>query len=359
VLDEATSALDVEGRERLFEVVAEEVRGGQVSALFVSHRMDEVMHSSHRITVLRAGETVGVVRTSEAQLDHVLMMMAGTNGEDPANRGSRPLAAMQVARGDQARPVLNLRGVVLKPGATPFDLTVREGEIFGVAALEGQGQMDLLGCVAGISRPEAGKVLAYSDDEPTDIHHSLVPAQHAREAFRQGIVYVPTDRKKEGIFPGLSVLDNMILPSLGRLSRFGVIRRGKAAKEVSAAVQSLGVKTASARLRIEALSGGNQQKVVLGRWLLTSPRVLVLNDPMRGVDPGARHDLLNLFQQLAGEGVAVFLYSTELEELLALCGQVAVVRDHSVTQILDDDRLTTDAVIAAMFGRTNELAGPQ
>ncbi|MEA2278518.1 MAG: ribose transport system ATP-binding protein [Solirubrobacteraceae bacterium] len=358
LLDEATSALDIDGRERLFEVLADETRGGELSVLFVTHRMDEVMKSSHRITVLRAGQTVGVLRTADARLDYVLALMAGESGTAAAavgDEGETP--PLRVVPRAEAAPALELADIVLKPGATPFDLGLSQGAVLGVAALEGQGQADLLRCIAGIARPAAGTVLACRDGRSSDIHQSRVRSQHAREAFRQGIVYVPSDRKKEGIFPGLSVLDNLIVASLSRLSRFGVLRRRAAARQANDAVHDLGVKTAGVRAKIGTLSGGNQQKVVVGRWLLTEPRVLVLNDPMRGVDPGARRDLLNVLHQVADKGVAIILYSTELEELLTLCPEVAIVRDHSVTDVLSGERLTMDALIAGMFGQTDRMDG--
>jgi ABC-type sugar transport system ATPase subunit len=353
LLDEATSALDVDGRDRLLQVLREAVGDGQRSVLFVTHRMDEVMQSSHRITVLRGGRTVGVVRRGEVELDQVLSMMAGESGTAAAVVASGASGGpLRVARRPDAAPVLTLTDVVLKARGAPFDLLLPEGGVLGVAALEGHGQVDLLRCVAGISSPEAGTVTVFRDGREVDVHHSRVSRHHAKHAFRNGIVYVPSDRKSEGIFPGLSVSDNFVVPSLPRLSRGGVLRRRKIAEEVGGAVRDLGVKTASTRSKIETLSGGNQQKVVMGRWLLTTPRVLVLNDPMRGVDPGARRDLLGLLHQASSRGMAILLFSTELEELLTLCPEVAIVRDHSVTQVLSGEELTLDGLIAGMFGQT-------
>jgi ABC-type sugar transport system ATPase subunit len=285
-------------------------------------------------------------------------MMAGESGTADAvvDRGQEAPALRVVPR-DEAVPALELAGVSLRPGATPFDLTLRQGAVLGVAALEGQGQVDLLQCIAGISKPAAGKVLACHDGTAGDIHHSPVPGQHVHEAFRRGIVYVPSDRKTEGIFPGLSVLDNLMVPSLSRLSRFGVLRGRDARREATQAVSDLHVKTPSVRSAIDTLSGGNQQKVVMGRWLLTNPRVLVLNDPMRGVDPGARRDLLGVLRKASENGMAIILYSTELEELLTLCPEVAIVRDHSVTHVVSGDGLTMDGLIAGMFGQVDAVGG--
>jgi ABC-type sugar transport system ATPase subunit len=241
--------------------------------------------------------------------------------------------------------LLTLDGVALAPGVAPANLDVRAGEIVGLAGLEGHGQVAFLECAVGLARPAAGTVATPGG-----------PIASFAGAARHGVIYLPRDRKSEGVFAPLSVLDNLTVSALARLSRLGVIRRRQRLAEARALIADTRVHAPSVRVPIAALSGGNQQKVLLGRLLAKRPRVLVLNDPMRGVDLGAKQDIYDILRRFAAAGGGVLLLSTELAELCLLCDRVAVYHDQAVSAVVERHRLAAPALIAAMFGRPEEAA---
>ncbi|GAA0222645.1 sugar ABC transporter ATP-binding protein [Cryptosporangium japonicum] len=332
ILDEATSALDLATRDRLFALLKEQTTDGR-SVLFVSHRMDEMRLIIDRATVQRSGVTVGTVTSDEATPATLLAMMSGRSEQAAPARSGPPRTG-----GD---PFLRLRDVALEPGAEPFDLTLRRGEILGVAGLDGQGGSALVETVAGLRRPRAGRV------ETAD---GVAITGH-RSAFAAGVAYVPGKRQDEGLFPTLDVADNLAMAILPRLARRGFFRRSRVLATVRDQMEGLGVHPADPRYPITGLSGGNAQKVLVGRWLATEPDLLVLNDPLRGVDLGTKVEFYALLRRLTDDGTTVLMLSTELEELLAACDRIAVCADHRVATVLDGSAMTHDAALAAMFGQ--------
>ncbi|MGH7122605.1 MAG: ATP-binding cassette domain-containing protein [Acetobacteraceae bacterium] len=236
---------------------------------------------------------------------------------------------------------LTVRGLKLRPRAPAFDETVHAGEIVGLAGLEGHGQEDFLEVLAGLRRPEAGRVLVGRDG----------PAlTGVKQAVRQGVAYLPRDRRTTGIFPTLSVVDNFAIATLERDRRFGLISRSARGARFGRYRERLAVVAPSDRALITALSGGNQQKVLLARVLALEPRVLLLNDPTRGVDIRTRHTLYEVFTSLAAEAMALVVLSTEIEEIVRLCHRVLVFREGSVQARFDRTAMQAERVIAAMFG---------
>jgi ABC-type sugar transport system ATPase subunit len=235
-------------------------------------------------------------------------------------------------------------GMVLRPGAEPFDLELPAGQILGLAGLEGHGQVELLEVLCGLRKPERGALRLDGEELGgrglRDLH----------DAARRGIAYLPRDRKAEGILPTLSVLDNFAIATLRRESRFGILRSGRIRRRYEEFAAELGIVAADPGASIRTLSGGNQQKVLLARWLAADPRVLLLNDPSRGVDHRTRLSLHALYRQLAAQGACVVLLSTEIEELLLVADAVTVFREFSVSGRLAGSALTRDAVLTAMFG---------
>jgi ribose transport system ATP-binding protein len=241
--------------------------------------------------------------------------------------------------------ILAAEGLSLVPGDASFDDGVGAGEIVGLAGLEGQGQEAFLEALCGLRHPAAGRVSVEAGGE-------WIPISSFRQAVRRGVAYLARDRRANGIFPSLSILDNLGLVSMGRDLRLGFIDRRKQRARYATYQERLTIVAPSPDHAITALSGGNQQKVLLARWLALAPRVMLLNDPTRGVDQRTRETLYQVFRELArGEGMALVILSTEIEELLRLCGRVLVFREQRVIARLAGDEVSHNNVIAAMFGQ--------
>jgi ribose transport system ATP-binding protein len=251
------------------------------------------------------------------------------------------MAADAIAHGG----LLAAEGLSLAPGAAAFDDRFNPGEIIGLAGLEGQGQEAFLEALCGLRRPAAGRI-------SVEAGGVRVPISSFRQAVRCGVAYLARDRRTNGIFPSLSILDNFGLVSMGHDLRLGFIDRRRQRARYDTYRRRLTIVAPSPDHAITTLSGGNQQKVLLARWLSLGPRVLLLNDPTRGVDQRTRETLYQVFRELAHEeGMALVVLSTEIEELLRLCGRVLVFRDQRVAVRLSGDEISYDRVIAAMFGQ--------
>jgi ribose transport system ATP-binding protein len=239
---------------------------------------------------------------------------------------------------------LLIEALALAPNVQPVDDKVRAGEIVGLAGLDGHGQEAFLEALCGLHPLASGRVMVATERHP-------VPITSFRQAARRGVAYLARDRRANGIFPSLSILDNFGLVSMGRDRRFGLIDRRKQRARYEIYRRRLSIIAPSPDRAITTLSGGNQQKVLLARWLALGPQVLLLNDPTRGVDQRTRETLYQVFRDLAhNEGVALVVLSTEIEELLRLCGRVLVFREQHVVARLAGARISQDKVIAAMFG---------
>ncbi len=341
ILDESTSALDVATRDRLFALVRRHTATGR-SAIFISHRMDEIEEIADRITVLRAGRSVATLGRSEATPDKLVRLMSGA---DHLTAG----AGAEVAASERVRGagVLAARSVRLRPEAAPVDFTVHAGEVVGLGGLEGHGQDSFLRTLwMGAA---AGDIVRITDDGETVI-------RSAAQAADLGVVYVPRDRRSESLFPTLSIRDNFAAPTLDQDRQAGVVRRGRTDARLTHYRDSLGIKLGSVGLPITTLSGGNQQKVVMARWLAVRPAVLLLNDPTRGVDLNAKRDLYRLLRRLAGEGAAIVMLSTEVDELIELMDRVLVFREGTVHAELARSDLARERLVASFFGQEREHA---
>jgi ribose transport system ATP-binding protein/rhamnose transport system ATP-binding protein len=252
-------------------------------------------------------------------------------------------AGESVARAAPGQCVLEARGLRLRPDAPPVDFSLRTGELVGLAGLEGQGQDAFLRSLRGAGAYQ-GEVVRLTDGEARVI-------RSPRHAAACGVAYLPRERRAESIFESLSVRENFALPTLRRDTRAGILRPRRSQRRLAEYVDGLGVTLASVRDRIAALSGGNQQKIVLARWLAAHPRVLLLNDPTRGVDAGTKHDIYDLLARLTGEGLAVVMLSTELDELVELMDRVLVFREQGLFAELSRAAATREALVAAFFGQ--------
>ncbi len=344
VLDESTSALDAQQRDRLFGYLRQARSEGK-SVLFTSHRMDEVLGLADRITVLRQGTTVTTLAVGEASRRGILGHMSGrADIADIVSAAPAPRREAGLPQDAARVPVLRTEELTLRPSSRPISVEVRAGEILGLAGLEGQGQVEFVECLTGLRKPVSGQLAALG------ANGAAHPVRSYGAANRLGIRYVPRDRRHEGLFAPLSVFDNFAVTLWSEFNWFGVLRRQQARKRFADFAESSRLVSASPARAISTLSGGNQQKILLGRWVAMRPRVLVVNDPLRGVDANTKEELYGLFRRLAADGVAIIYLSTEIVELLTLTDQVAVFHEGSVVAMLPSQTSSDTDVVAAMFG---------
>jgi ABC-type sugar transport system ATPase subunit len=342
ILDESTSALDVATRDRLFAIVRR-ITGQGRSVIFISHRMDEIEQVADRITVLRSGRSVATLDRGDASSDELVRLMSGADHLTAGAGAQAPVSERLRGAG-----VLRTEDVRLREGVPPIGFTVSAGEMVGLAGLEGHGQDSFLRTLW--NGAAVGQVVRLDGEDRTVI-------KSAAQAADLGVVYVPRDRRDESLFPTLSIRDNFAAPTLAADRRMGVVRKSSTDARFSRYRDQLAIKLASVGLPITTLSGGNQQKVVMARWLAVDPAVLLLNDPTRGVDLGAKRDLYRLLRELASNGVAVVMLSTEVDELIELMDRVLVFREGSVFAELPRQKLSREALVASFFGREHRRDG--
>jgi ABC-type sugar transport system ATPase subunit len=336
ILDEATSALDVATRDRLFEIVTRMARAG-VGVIFITHRMDEISEIGDRITVARSGETVATLERDSWTPRELLHLMTGS--DQVTEHAREEAGAVVERRGDT---VLSVRGLRLRPDRSPMDVEIRAGELVGVAGLEGHGQDAFLDALRGAAPHVTGEVVRHVNGKEIAIR-----SPHA--AARRGIAFVPRERR-EALFPWMSIRENFGMPTLKHDSRAGWLVPGSTRRRLARYVDQLGIVLGRADDAITTLSGGNQQKVVIARWLAAGPRVLLLNDPTRGVDIGAKRDLYALLAHLAAEGVSVVMLSSELDEHVELMDRVLVFREFELALEIERASLSRNALVSGFFG---------
>ncbi|MGW7402979.1 sugar ABC transporter ATP-binding protein [Streptomyces sp. NPDC054833] len=313
VMDEPSAALDPDEVDNLFRIVGD-LTGDGVAVVYISHRLEEIRRIGDRVTVLKDGRAVaGGLPARTTPTRDVVALMTGRNVEYVFPE--RPPAASVAA------PVLQVRGLARDGEFAPLDLDVRPGEIVGFAGLVGSGRSEILETIYGARRPTAGQVLL--DERP------LKPGS-VRAAVRAGLGLAPEERKAQALLMLESVTRNVSVSTLSRFSRAGWVDRGAERGAARAATRELSLRPDNPDVPVRTLSGGNQQKAVLARWLLRGCRVLLLDEPTRGVDVGARAELYAVVRRLADEGLAVLLVSSEVPEVLGLADRVLVLREGRV-----------------------------
>ncbi|WP_338759949.1 sugar ABC transporter ATP-binding protein [Massilia sp. METH4] len=326
IMDEPTAALSERETGRLFDVMRG-LRDRGIAIIYISHRMAEVRMLADRVTVLRDGTWVGELPREEATPETVVRMMVGRelNGFYE-HAGKRAAGAVR----------LKLTGV---HGAKvhPASLAVRAGEIVGLAGLVGAGRTELARLVFGADRMAGGTV---------EVDGEAVTIREPADAIRLGIAYVPEDRKGQGLFLQQSLLANVTMNVLGAHARCGVLRQGALLRVTRDAIARLSARGAGPEGIIGGLSGGNQQKLLLARWLAINPRVLILDEPTRGVDIGAKHEIYRIIHELADAGVAVLCISSELAEIIGICDRVLVMREGAMAGELRGERITQENIMA-------------
>lgn len=317
ILDEPTSSLDTDEVEQLFEVMRQ-LRQDGVAILFVSHFLDQIYAISDRITVLRNGALVQERLTGELpQRELVSLMIAGTPDAQVGQANERNSSG---SRAENAKPLLQAVGLGRKGAVQPFDLELYPGEVIGMAGLLGSGRTELARLLYGADKADEGSI---------NLQGAPAKLRTPRQALGHKIAYTSEDRKGEGVVGDLTVAENIILGLQAARGWTRPMPAAKASQVVEAYIKALGIRPANPQALLKNLSGGNQQKVLLARWLATAPKLLILDEPTRGIDIGAKTEIMNLVSELAEQGMAVVFISAELEEVLRLSDRIVVMRDHA------------------------------
>ena len=334
ILDEPTAALTEPQAQRLHEIIRDLAARG-ASVIYISHRLKDVLDVSDTISILRDGQVVDSSPAGTLTLDEMIRLMSGRE-----SKGYAAVASASVNRGGVTLGIDRLKSRQL-PHPVSFDCFA--GEIIGIAGLAGSGQSELLESIFMLDRPEGGAVTRYIGDEKITLHSP-------RQAIDLGIGFLPEDRKRQGIFAGQSTRLNLTLPGLGKhAGKFGVIRSSHEDLATENQLNQLSVKRTDADQRIELLSGGNQQKVLVSRWLHKGSDIFLLNEPTRGVDIPTKRFLHELFSELAAQGRTLVIVSSEIEELMKLCHRILVLSDRKPVKMFDRDEWNYNAILAAAF----------
>ncbi len=339
IMDEPTSSLDAQEVQVLFRIIRQ-LKAKGISVIFISHKLDEIFEICDRLTIFKDGEYIGDYDIGEMDQLKLISLMVGRgtvelkrNKQGYAFAKARPIAAME-----------NIRQGMLLNG---IHLTIRQGEVVGLAGLLGSGRTELAQVLFGSRQPEEGEIFWWG--ERTKIHSPS-------DAIKKGMGYCTEDRKVEGIIPHLSVKENITIALLPRLSRFGFIKTREQEKIVRHYIERLKIKTPSPDQAISNLSGGNQQKVLLARWMCMNPKLMILDEPTRGIDVGAKAEIEQLIREFSGNGISVLVISSEIAELERNCDRVAVMREGRVVEELTGDGIRQDKIFEAI-ARGSEREG--
>jgi ribose transport system ATP-binding protein len=345
ILDEPTSALSQAEIERLFAVIAA-LKAHGVTMIYISHKFDEIFRIADRVTVLRDGELVGTLPIAEADQPTLIRMMVGRDLRDLFPKSAAPIGA-EALRVEN----LHLAPEGERAGRSLHDISfqVQRGEIVGIAGLMGAGRTELLEAVYGVYPERRVRGTVAVDGQPRRI-------ASPRDAIRAGLAFVTEDRKTQSLILISSVAHNLTLAALNRFLRLNILRRREEDVAVQDSIEKLRIKTPSAGVAVDKLSGGNQQKVALAKCLLTRPRVLLLDEPTRGIDIGAKVEIYGLISRLAQDGAAIVMASSELPELLAMCDRILVLCEGELSAELTRTEATQERIMEAATARRGELA---
>ncbi len=325
VMDEPTAALSQREVERLFAIIAD-LKAAGIGVIYISHRMDEVQQIADRVTVLRDGQYVGDLEASEMDRDRIIHMMVGRSLESEFPKEPAPIG----------EPVLEVSGLSRGESVRDVSLTLRKGEVLGLTGLVGAGRTETARMLFGADRPDAGTIT---------VHGSEVPLRTPRDAIRHGICLLTEDRKHQGLVLNRSVRENFGLPNLRRFVRGPFLNETREKQRFQSHLENLSIRTPSDETHARNLSGGNQQKVVLAKWLERETDIVIFDEPTRGVDVGAKVEIYQLMNRLAAEGKAILMISSELPEILGMSDRILVMRDGEISGEFTDPTSTTQAQI--------------
>ena len=345
ILDEPTSALSEAEIRHLFDVITA-LQADGVTLIYISHKFDEVFEIADRVTVLRDGEYIGTVAAADTNQRELIRMMVGRPLSDLFPRTDSPLGD-EVLRVDELALTGSTQAGTRAVGPVSFNL--RRGEILGVAGLMGAGRTELLEAVFGVHARRRVRGRLYLDG----VERRITSPPSAIDA---GLAFVTEDRKTQSLITAMSVKHNVTLAALRRFLRFNLLRRRAEDAAVQRSITQLRIKTPSANAPVDTLSGGNQQKVALAKCLLTQPKVLLLDEPTRGIDVGAKAEIYGLMSELAGQGTGIVMASSELPELLAMCDRILVLSLGRVTAELSRAEATQERIMEAATSRLPVVA---
>ena len=344
ILDESSAALDFDSTERLFKKMRE-FRDSGMAVFIVTHRIAELIRISDKATVMRDGVDVGVLDKKDLNEKNLLSLMTGK-----VESGEKSKDVAVQTKSDKV--VIRAKDLVVWPESVPVNLEIRRGEIIGVTGLDGNGHDDFVKILAGVQESHGGTT------EVLNINDKFVKYNTLMEAKELGISFVSGDRKKEGILPNLSIYENMVIPLYRTTSRagfLGFINWLELNGVYEWELDRLNIKTGLKSDLITSLSGGNQQKVMIARSFGQHPKILILNDPARGIDVNTKTDLYLHLRKYVEEGNSVVFLSSELEEFIGLCPKVIVFRHGSVFDIFENEKVNADTLLQGMFGQTQGI----
>lgn len=338
-MDEPTSSLSKSEFEKLVILIDRLTEDG-ISVIYVSHRMDEIFRCCHFSTILRDGALVETVAMNQVTRDDLVQRMVGRTLKQV---GHKSFAQREVA--------LDVRGLARRPAVQPSSFSLHKGEVLGIAGLVGAGRTELLRLIAGLDAPSAGEVR---------VGDRRVPGHDVAAAIHAGISLLPEERKREGIIPMRSIASNIALPSLYRFSSAGLVHKGRVHKMAQRIMSELKLRPLNTKRYISAFSGGNQQKAIIARWLAAGAEVLLFDEPTRGIDIGAKSAIYALIENLASQGKALIVVSSELSELLRVADRVLVMCEGEITADLPENQITEEAIMhAAIPGYNADNRGRQ
>ena len=336
ILDEPTSSLDDGEVEKLFNLMRR-LKSEGVGIIFVTHFLEQVYAVCDKITVLRNGQLVGEFTTAELPRVQLVAKMMGKDFDD--------LAAIKEAKDEEEHTeediVIKAVGLGKKGYIKPFDLVIHKGEVVGFTGLLGSGRSETVRVLYGAERPDEGTL---------QVKGNGITAKHPITSMHAGMAYLPEDRKNEGIIADLSVRENMIMALQAKRGMFHLLSRKQQEEFTDKYIEMLQIKTASRETPIKSLSGGNQQKVIIGRWLLTNPDFLILDEPTRGIDVGTKTEIQKLVVKLASQGMAVVFISSEIEEMLRTCDRMVVMRDGAKVGELSGNEMNQSSIMSTIAG---------
>ncbi|MPM53818.1 Galactose/methyl galactoside import ATP-binding protein MglA [bioreactor metagenome] len=333
VLDEPTSSLTEEEVEHLFKII-NKLRDKGVAVVYISHKMEEILRISNEVTIMRDGKWIATEKAEDLTTDKIIKLMVG---RDLTNR----FPPKTNVPGEVMLEVKNLTGKYA-PTCKDVSFELHRGEILGIAGLVGSRRTELLETIFGIAHHESGEIIFNS---------KAIDNKDSGVAIKNGFALLTEERRATGIFPGMSVRFNSVIANLKSYKKNGFLSSKKMSDDTKWVIESMKVKTPTQKTALRSLSGGNQQKVIFGRWLLTSPEVLLLDEPTRGIDVGAKYEIYQLIINLANEGKGVIMVSSEMPELLGICNRIAVMSNGHLAGILNGEDATQEEImrLAAMY----------
>ena len=331
IMDEPTSSLTLTETGQLLSVIAD-LRAEGVSIIYISHRLGEIKQIADRVVVLRDGKNAGTLERNEIDHDRIVKLMVGRDIEEFYVHGAAGATSS----------FAEIRGLrTMRYPRAPISFDVRKGEILGIAGLVGAGRSEAAQAIFGVDAAEDAKV---------SLDGQLVNIRSARDAIRNGIYLVPEDRRIAGLIVDMPIRENITLPALSRYSSAGLVSKSRESKRAKEMCERLKVKAPSTETKAANLSGGNQQKVVLAKWLSLDPKLLIFDEPTRGIDVGAKSEIYQLMRDLAASGVAIMMISSDMEEILRESDRIAVMHEGTITGVLDRADASEEAVMRLAVG---------